>query len=1027
MKKPLWKRILKWTVITVLSLFLLVCIIAGIAINFVFTPSKLTPVVQQTAREYLNADLHLGKVELTFFSTFPDFGLEMTEVSVVSKVFGDSLTQATKQDSLMTMKRCLITVNPMAYLLKDRIVVKDFIIDEPHIYAYVDTTGRANWDIVQASADTVGVEADTMASTEFTSRFSVKGVRINAGQLIFDDRSTQIYTRIDSLGFGIDGALGHKRAKLKLDFSSKNILFWKEGTLLVKKLALGLQTEMKVNRDSLLCTLNKAVFDVNGVKFGAGGTLRADTVARTLDVDLKYGIHIPSLKTLLDIVPDTLLQKTKKVDVKGEVLCEGTVRGLYGKKNIPVITSCFKIIDGYIAYEGMPSQIDTLNMDLDVLIDLQKEQPSVLKLESFCMKGGKTDIDMEGIVENLLTRPVVKAKVDAEIDFDDLTKIFPLKDGVTCKGKIQAKLKTDILVEDVMAANYGKLKVGGWCKMNDVAVFIPKDSIVLNVKSAGLGFATNRKNDKTFQGVDLLNGIVGYSGLEINYKKRITLKMDTTYLTLQTSPLRDTSAIASVKSSLHLGRTLFILRDTLLLGLKQADVKAGLLPSKRDKKIPAIHAEMQVDSLRMRMLGNRLSMAKADIMVDAVRSKKDTSIWIPTGFVDFEGLRAYTPYFPLRVKMPGTKVRFDRKSVMLDSARLKLGRSDVRLTGSITNLWKAFFKHEDLRAELYVKSKMIDCNQIMRALDAGTAYMAKVEAGFRDSIGGGDDDIEEVSVVSDTILYEGSNSLFMVPKGIDLTFRTDIEKVRFGKLLMENIHGEVKMKDQVVELSDFTLHSSAANMDATIVYKATDTLRAYAGFSLKMHDIRIDSLVRVVPSLDTLFPMLRSFEGEVDFHIGAEAWLDSTMMIELPTLRAAAFMDGHDLVLMDGETFAEISKMLMFKNKQRNIIDSISVEMVVKDGTVEIFPFMAEIDRYKVAVGGEHHIDMTFKYHVSLLKSPLPFRAGVDISGSPDKMKFKITSAKYKDLFIPSRKAKVDSTQLNLKQKIRTMLRGGGH
>ena len=235
------------------------------------------------------------------------------------------------------------------------------------------------------------------------------------------------------------------------------------------------------------------------------------------------------------------------------------------------------------------------------------------------------------------------------------------------------------------------------------------------------------------------------------------------------------------------------------------------------------------------------------------------------------------------------------------------------------------------------------------------------------------------------------------------------------------------MKNQCIEVSDLKLRSSAANMDATLIYKATDTLQAYTGFALKMHEIRIDSLVQVIPSLDTLFPMLKSFEGVVDFHISAESWLDSTFMIDLPTLRAAAYLDGHNLVLMDGETFAEISKMLMFKNKKRNMIDSISVDLLVKDGVIEIFPFLLEMDRYKVAVGGEHNIDMTFKYHVSLLKSPIPFRAGVDISGSLEKMKFRITKAKYKDLFIPSRKAKVDSAQLNLRQRIRTLLREGGN
>lgn len=104
------------------------------------------------------------------------------------------------------------------------------------------------------------------------------------------------------------------------------------------------------------------------------------------------------------------------------------------------------------------------------------------------------------------------------------------------------------------------------------------------------------------------------------------------------------------------------------------------------------------------------------------------------------------------------------------------------------------------------------------------------------------------------------------------------------------------------------------------------------------------------------------------------------------------------------------------------MIDSVSVDFLIKNGVIEIFPFMIEMDRYKVAVGGEHHIDMTFKYHVSLLKSPIPFRAGVDISGSLEKMKFRITKAKYKDIFIPSRRAKVDSTQLNLRKQIRQLL-----
>lgn len=70
-KKTLWKRVVKWSLLTLLSLFVLVSIGAGVMIYFIFTPSKLTPLVEKTAAGYLNADVHFGKIELTFFRLFP--------------------------------------------------------------------------------------------------------------------------------------------------------------------------------------------------------------------------------------------------------------------------------------------------------------------------------------------------------------------------------------------------------------------------------------------------------------------------------------------------------------------------------------------------------------------------------------------------------------------------------------------------------------------------------------------------------------------------------------------------------------------------------------------------------------------------------------------------------------------------------------------------------------------------------------------------------------------------------------------
>ena len=88
--------------------------------------------------------------------------------------------------------------------------------------------------------------------------------------------------------------------------------------------------------------------------------------------------------------------------------------------------------------------------------------------------------------------------------------------------------------------------------------------------------------------------------------------------------------------------------------------------------------------------------------------------------------------------------------------------------------------------------------------------------------------------------------------------------------------------------------------------------------------------------------------------------------------------------------------------------------ITVDNGAVKVYPFVVEIDRYRAAVGGTQNLDMSFNYHVSILKSPLPFKAGVDLYGNLDKVKFRITRAKYKNMVSPVQIRQIDSTRINM-------------
>ena len=105
------------------------------------------------------------------------------------------------------------------------------------------------------------------------------------------------------------------------------------------------------------------------------------------------------------------------------------------------------------------------------------------------------------------------------------------------------------------------------------------------------------------------------------------------------------------------------------------------------------------------------------------------------------------------------------------------------------------------------------------------------------------------------------------------------------------------------------------------------------------------------------------------------------------------------------------------------MIDSIAVDLAIHNNKIEVFPFLVEMDRYKVAVGGTHNLDMTFDYHISVLKSPVPFKLGIDIKGNLDDFKFKIVKCRYKDFLKPAKQAELDSTRHNIRQDIREAVR----
>ena len=969
------KKTLKISGITLGTVLLVLLVAIAFVINFIVTPKKLTPVVLDAANQTLNAHLDMESVELTFFSTFPQFGLKVKNGSLVSKALNDS--SWCKTDSLLSFKECVLTVNPIAYLAENRIVVHNLSLEEVAVYAYRNKTGKANWEVTRASVDTI--PADT-ASTDFNSEIDIRNIELKHANLVFDDRNTDIYSRIDDANLKLRLSLTKGVSTLGLKFDNKNILFWQQGELLVNKIATSLRTDIMVDRQTAVWKLKDTELDVNGIRLDVNGAFRRDTVAKTIGMDLEYGLHAPSMETVLRMIPKSYV-KDSKVSAKGEVTVSGRVRGVYGDKKLPAVSLKIGIKEASAQYKGLPYGIDEVTADFDAYVDLMRHLPSYLNLKIFHFKGAHTEVLADAKVDDLLDDPLITFHTKSTVDLDALAKTFPLQESVTITGKLDADMGMKCRLSALKKQDIGRMKLGGKLELKD---FELKDT----AKDFDfLGNATFRfRDNETLQAQMDVRKLVLRSRFLSSDIERLVANVSST------NP-QDTNRIVSLQCDMEVSKLRASMGDSIKLYSARAKAQAALGPQEVDVMKPAIDFSLRADSLFFSAAGTRMAMNVAGIKMKA--DKLNDSLWMPKGIVGFNRLRFRTPEFGLPIRMSKTAVTVDGPKITLKNASVRIGRSNMTATGDMMGVYRAMTKGEKLTAHLSLTSDLIDCNQLINSLS------------FPE---------DTTEVLTDSVPSE--MKLFVIPRNIDFELQTDLKKVIFEKMLFENVHGAVDIKNQAIHLEDLSMRALDADMKAVMVYKAGSPRGGYAGFDFKIRNINIAKLVDFVPALDTIVPMLRSFKGRVMFDVAADARLDSAMNIRIPTLRSAIHIKGDSLVLMDGETFAEISKMLMFKNKKENVFDSISVNVTVHDGNVTVYPFLVEIDRYKAAVGGEQGLDMNFNYHISILKSPLPFKAGVNISGNLDKMKFRIGKAKYKDAVTPAAVHRVDSTRMNMGNEI---------
>ena len=1056
------KKIILTIVLVLLGIVFLLPIIAfGVLRWAVLAPEKLTPLVTQEANAYLNdARLECDEVELTYFETYPYFGVKLINGRIINE------TDSLPCDTLVSFKRTIVAINPTYIFNSKRIAVELIFIDTPRFYGYIAPDGKANWDIVQSTDTTT---QDTTQQQPLPP-IDLKKVRIKSGRLVYDDRQQDLYTEVNGFYLNLKGSFANQDSEngVRLETGSSSILFDSPAYTLSNHLRMDFKSELSWTYMMREITLKDAELRVNDLPFKASGSIKRREAGQPSLVDLGFNLNILDLNEILHFIPEQYLKNRDKMAATGSILLEGKIQGEVGDSVVPSLDLCCKIDNGSYHVEGVQQGIDSLRMDVDLAFNGPCPDSSFVKVEELVVKGRNISLDVKGSAYNLFDNPAIRSKIKGNVNLTQLAKDFLNPDTIILEGEMSADLTTAFTVNDLLDSNMSKVEADGALNIERFKATSPVFGLDAYIAGLSLKAGSAKKESRYMQTDELLASNLQIDTLNIQYKENINSRISHLELRVNTARNIDTTAVIPVTTRMTIGQLRSKLPDSTWLVLKNTTLDGGIKASANNKRIPKAGFRLRMDTLKYFMVAARTGAVlsnsqftlealpyrdavkqrleqsarnrrRAAIRQASARGQRDTTAvadtsatsrllrrWEARGKINFDKLRLFSRYFPIPMYMEGTNVEYNTNRITLKDARLHLGKSDLRLNGQLSQLRAAALRGGTLKGKLTVQSDLIDCNQLLLAMNRGARFAEadeKAPASFNtDSITALEYQNMEIGA-QDTLRTDTTTQLMIIPKFLDLSLRTDAKRIQFKDLELENVVGEVVVRDQVLNLSELRMNSNIGDGNLTMVYSTPDEAHASMGLELGLNKILVNKLIDLFPSMDTLVPMLRSFEGVVDCQITATCQTDSTMSVLLPTLNASCFMRGKDMVLLDGETFAEISKTLMFKNKKRNLIDSIAVDLAIKDSKIEVFPFLVEMDRYKVAVGGTHNMDMTFDYHLSVLKSPVPFKLGIDITGNLDDFKFKIVRCKYKDFLQPAKQAELDSTRRNVRELIRDEIR----
>lgn len=1078
--RPWWVKLILWIVGVAAAVAVILIGLTTLAV-WILTPPRLTPLVEKTASSYLDADVTASRVELTYWSSWPKLTVEVDSLVVVSRSLGQLSPQERQSlpadaDTLLAMDHFEGGIH-ILNLLKNKLSLYNVQLCRPQVNLVALDSVRTNYNIVptqpeeEPSSGSVPMPAISINKFEILGNFPIRyfnaadsldvALTIHHSSIISSDEPTYALDfsshadsripafPVDSLYLGMNGALTWdpfvNPMALKLD--RFNI---RAGNLAI---------ELSANID-------------------ASDSLKVHTLE----------VNAPHLRIAdaIDIVPRTMRGELAKLSTDLELGLKLQLLQPYtvSTDKLPWLKVEIAVPDGSLSYDKL--HLNRINAHIEAMVNGDNLDKSTIDIKKFTAVARSMGFSVNGKVTNPISDPSVSGEFKGGVSLTRLPDILWRKLGMRMQGLLMGEADFKLRKSWLNAKNFHKVNINGHLTLsdfqlsdtvNDLQATLHKASFDLGSRS-GFEFNGHKVDSLLTASLQIDTVWMATQGIALSGRG---LKAGIGTRNVASSV--DTSQINPIGGSIK--AELLSLRsdsDTINIRIRNASVNASLRRYNSDSRAPLLGLGIAADRIRYADALNRVTLREASVAMqlhprklrrlsprmqarydsvaalypdlapdsilalarprraagpssDPNRENIDFGVdgklrqalrqWQLEGSLKASRGRLLTPFLPLRNRLSNLDMTFNTDSITLSDTRIDCGESDFTLNGKLNNISRAITSRRGtpITLEFSMNSDTININQLTDAILAGAAFADKLTKGTVKISNSDNDDAVQQSI--EKVAAPDQRAALVVPANIQANLRLRAANVLYGDLTLHQCRGAVDVYDGAISISPLSARTAIGSLSMSALYSAPsiDSLSFATGINIKR--LQIGDVLNMVGGIDTIMPLLKSVDGVVDADLALSTRLDSMLNFDLASVDLALKLSGDSLVLMDNDTFRTLGKWLMFKDKKHNMVDHMTVEMMVKDSRLNLFPFIFNVDRYKLGVVGGNDMGLNLDYHVAVLKSPLPFKFGINIKGTPDNMKIRLGKARLNEKSVASTRQVTDTLRINLVNEISRAFKAG--